>query len=193
MIECVLINRSFHHFGTFYQNQGHLIGFNCHRKSNTINFLLTYLLVWRLAFSKHQQINSTMDSNYFPKQRDPRMSLQPGSIILSPTFSCYTNDDEMILEPETGWEFTNLFISSPSFENSDSEDNTVHNQITTDAIGNTSNSSRSKTELRRIRNEFIKQITIPSPDPGYIRCYLCDQEIWGPNGKLVYIQPLFHG
>lgn len=130
----------------------------------------------------------TSGCNDFDNRRDPRMSLQPGSIILSPTWSFCKNDEALIFEPESRSDMSNDFTSFPSFDNSDSENNPVHNEIRINTKQNISDSSLTKADLRRIRNEFIKRITVPSPDPGYIRCYLCDQEIWGPNGEFVFIQ-----
>lgn len=129
----------------------------------------------------------TYGCNTFCKQPDPRMSLQPGSIILSSTWSFSNANCDLIFDPEDGLDVTNEFLSSPSFEYSDSEINPAHNQRRTITNDNASDPLLTKAELRRIRNEFIKRITFPSPDPGYIRCCLCDQEIWGPNGKAVFI------
>lgn len=43
--------------------------------------------------------------------------------------------------------------------------------------------SAQKQQIVNARREFASAIMKPSPKSGYLKCRLCDSEVWGPNGR----------
>lgn len=43
-----------------------------------------------------------------------------------------------------------------------------------------------RTKFLSLKNEFVTEITIPSPEPSYFKFSLCHFEIWGTNGMYWY-------
>lgn len=116
------------------------------------------------------------------------MSLGPGSIILNASSVSRSNKYQLRFPHESG-DKKIIEASQHSIHNlttfpvSSSDENKKRGKILLESYQPTFVMSPKPSTKKMALKSFLNGITRPNPRSGYLNCRLCNELIWGPNGK----------